>query len=283
MIEPIVKEDKFLVLVIWTKLKIREQYIYLLKRVVSMTSLWSEIKSGDTLVLILFLIGIILKPFPPIYLIIAFFVIAYFSLRSWKSAWILVVAGMIFGFLFEFLGTHTGIPVGWYYYDRLGLQYAGVSLYVPVMWGIYTFEAYFFARQVTKGWRASLLTAILLVILDLALDPIMTSWNAWVWVTKTEINWFGIPWTNYVGWFVSSMSIVLVYIAVVRFLRGNKEDYAPKIRLEFTSAPYLFELLTFFVYTLTSRVNLAVLCALILAIAVVTLVIVQYKTIGTKK
>ena len=252
-----------------------------------MTNFWNEIKSEDTPVLILFLIGIILKPFLSIYLIIAFFVIVYFSLKSWKTAWILVVVGMILGFFFEFLGTHTGIPFGWYYYDQLGLQYAGVSLYVPVMWGIYTFEAYFFARQVTKGWKASVLTAILLVVLDLALDPIMTSWNAWVWITKTEINWFGIPWTNYTGWFISSASIVLTYIAIIRFLRGNKEDYSPNVRLEFASAPYLFELLTFFIYTLiiytsTSTVSLAVLYALLLAITVLTIVILQHKKILKK-
>ena len=242
-----------------------------------MRGLWREIKSKDSLVILLFLVGIILKPFPPVYLVIAFFVIGYFSLTNWKTAWILVVTGMILGFFFEFLGTRTGIPFGWYYYDRLSLQYAEVSLYVPVMWGIYTFEAYFFSRQITKGWKTSVLTAILLVILDLALDPIMTAWNAWVWVTKTEINWFGIPWTNYVGWFIASASIVLMYIVVIRYLKGNDEEFAPQIRLELSGLPYLFELLTFFVYTLTSPVNLPVLYALIIAVAIVTALICMAK------
>ena len=238
-----------------------------------MKSAWYSLKNRDIIVLILFLIGIILKPFPLVYLSIAFFVIIYFSLTSWKSAWILVLIGMILGFFFEFLGTRTGIPFGLYYYDRLGLQFLGISLYVPIMWGIYTFEVYLFSRTLTKGWKTSIISATLLVILDLALDPIMTSWNAWVWITKTQINWFGIPWTNYVGWFISAALIVLTYLGIVEVLRDGKENFAPRIRLEYACLPYLVELLTFFVYTLNSKVNQAVLYSLILAITTVIVLI----------
>ena len=248
-----------------------------------MKAFWSKNKSKDTIILFLLLVGIILKQSPLVYLIIAFFVIGYFSWTSWKTAWILVITGMVLGFIFEFLGTRTGIPFGWYYYDKLSLQYAGISLYVPIMWGIYTFEAYFFVRQITRGWKTAILTATLLVILDLALDPIMTSWNAWVWITKTEINWFGIPWTNYVGWFISSFTIVLGYLAVIRYLRNAKEDFDPKIREELTALPYLFEILTFFVYTLNYPVNKAVLWSLILAVITVAVLIINSKKGKTKK
>ncbi|MGQ4892651.1 MAG: carotenoid biosynthesis protein [Candidatus Njordarchaeia archaeon] len=237
-----------------------------------MEDLYNKFKTKENLILTLFLFGILYKD-EFVYLGIAFFVIIYLSIRGWRRAWVLFVVGMILGFFFEFLGTRTGIPFGWYYYDRLSLQFYGVSIYVPIMWGIYTFETYLFARQVSSGWKACVLVASLLVILDLVLDPFMTSWKAWVWVTKTKINWFGIPWTNYVGWFVTSFTIVLAYLGVVQFVWKGDEGYELDTFVEMTAMPYLFELLSFYIITMGTPANLAALVSLILGCSVIIFLI----------
>ena len=237
----------------------------------------SKFLSRDTLFLVLFIVGIFVKYIFFIYLGIAFIVLLYFSLKSWKTAWVLFTVGFVLGFFFEILGTHTCFPFGCYYYDRLALQYAGISIYVPIMWGIYTFETYLFARQITVGWKTSILVAILLVILDLTLDPFMTSWKAWVWVTKTEVNWFGVPWTNFVGWFIVSAIIVLTYLGVIYKFRDGKEEYNLNTTIEVASLPYLFDLLSFYLFTIGMRENLASLCSLGLAIPIIIIFIIYRK------
>ena len=44
---------------------------------------------------------------------------------------------------------------------------------------------------------------------DLFLDPQMVSWRLWVWDRRG--GYFGIPWTNYAGWFgaVALMTVIV--------------------------------------------------------------------------
>jgi len=162
------------------------------------------------------------------------------SLTFWRGAWILLLSGITMGFTFEFIGTKTGLPFGLYYYQELRPQVLGVALFVPIAWGTFLFLSYLTARSFVRGFKAILMASTLMVVLDLAMDPIMTSWKAWVWVTKTEINWYGIPWSNYSGWFAVSLLSLLLY----RFLAG-KDDLREIRALKFVPLLYLLEMFVF--------------------------------------
>ncbi len=161
--------------------------------------------------LLLILLANILKK-SPVYLLLYFLAFALFSRREWKSLPSLVGLGIFIGFLAELVGTHLCLPFGCYEYVNLQPQLFGVALFVPLAWAIFGSVAYLaasflFSRKVTR----LLFGALLMVIFDLSIDPIMTSWDAWVWIRTTSLNWFGIPWTNYLGWFLVSLMIFYLY------------------------------------------------------------------------
>jgi len=58
------------------------------------------------------------------------------------------------------------------------------------------------------GWAFVFLSALAFTAWDLFLDPQMVGWKLWVW--KKPGRFFGIPWTNYLGWMLAAAGITLV-------------------------------------------------------------------------
>jgi len=161
--------------------------------------------------LLLILLANILKK-SPVYLLLYFLAFALFSRKEWRSLPVFVGIGISVGFFAELVGTRLCLPFGCYEYVNLQPQLFGVALFVPLAWAIFGSIAYLtasfiFSRKATR----LLFGALLMVVFDLSIDPIMTSWDAWVWKTTTSMNWFGIPWTNYLGWFIVSLLIFYFY------------------------------------------------------------------------
>jgi len=125
------------------------------------------------------------------------------------------------GFLAEFLGVNYGVGFGgsYVYRDQLGMLW-GVPLKVPVYWAIFIYTSFVISSS-SFGWFGiarprlsrhsgirAILTLLLLVLLDglltmnidMALDPVQTIRESWVW--KTTGPYFGIPIGNFIGWFV---------------------------------------------------------------------------------
>jgi putative membrane protein len=64
-------------------------------------------------------------------------------------------------------------------------------------------------------WQVPLLTAFIVVVLDLFIDPVAVAAGYWVWFVKGMI-YFEIPLLNYVGWFVLMFLASLAWIQVVQ-------------------------------------------------------------------
>jgi putative membrane protein len=58
------------------------------------------------------------------------------------------------------------------------------------------------------GWHFVLVSAAAFTAWDLFLDPQMVGWGYWVWAEPG--GYFGIPWINFSGWFVSAALITLL-------------------------------------------------------------------------
>ncbi len=128
----------------------------------------------------------------------------------------------IFTFFIEALGSTTGIPFGHYdYTSLLQPQLLGVPLLIPVAWLMMLPPAWAtvaFLRQKRNGEtkkqslrRQSLfviLSALALTAWDLLLDPQMVAWNLWVW--DEPGGYFGIPWQNFLGWFLTAVIVTLL-------------------------------------------------------------------------
>ncbi len=111
--------------------------------------------------------------------------------------------------LVERIGSTTGIPFGEYHYtEALAPLLGGVPLIIPVAWLMMLPAAWAVAAAITgqaAGWRFVLVSAAAFTAWDLFLDPQMVRWGYWVWAEPGA--YFGIPWINYFGWFVSSALI----------------------------------------------------------------------------
>lgn len=130
------------------------------------------------------------------------------------------VAIPVLGWVAETIGHRTGFPFGKYAYtDRLQPQLCGVPVIIPLAWLMMMPPAWATAAAVSRpGSRLAfaVMSAAAFTAWDLFLDPQMVSWNLWVWASRGARSgkrkmphYFGIPWTNYAGWFAVSLAITL--------------------------------------------------------------------------
>lgn len=114
--------------------------------------------------------------------------------------------------LVERIGSTTGVPFGVYHYtEALAPLLGGVPLIIPIAWLMMLPAAWAVASAILGvhgGWRFALVAGAAFTAWDLFLDPQMVGWGYWVW--QEPGGYFGIPWVNFLGWFVSSAAITLL-------------------------------------------------------------------------
>jgi uncharacterized membrane protein len=122
----------------------------------------------------------------------------------------------------ERVGTRTGLPFGEYdYTDQLQPQIDGVPAIVPFAWFAMSIPARETAIALNRRWRIPL-GAALLTGWDLFLDPQMVGEGYWKW--KRGGRYRNVPLSNYVGWFVTS--VVIMVILEVLLPPGEQADLA---------------------------------------------------------
>ncbi|NWG16981.1 MAG: carotenoid biosynthesis protein [Chloroflexi bacterium] len=131
----------------------------------------------------------------------------------WGARRVLVVAGLVAMLTWgvEFLGSSTGFPFGSYHYTgRLQPQVAGVPVIIPLAWLMMLPSAWALAWSVVGGrrWLFALVSALAFTAWDLFLDPQMVSWRFWQWAEPG--GYFGIPWTNFLGWLASAFVVTAI-------------------------------------------------------------------------
>ena len=106
----------------------------------------------------------------------------------------------------EFIGSHTGYPFGTYHYStKIQPQIGQVPLIIPLAWLMMLPSAWALAQIITGSTRNitfMLLSGLALTTWDLFLDPQMVQWGLWVWAQPQ--GYFGIPWSNYLGWWLTA-------------------------------------------------------------------------------
>jgi putative membrane protein len=118
----------------------------------------------------------------------------------------------------ERIGTATRIPFGEYRYTQaLQPQVAHVPAIVPLAWfalGLPAREAAHAAlgARSTPATRIALGSAAL-TAWDLFLDPQMVGEGYWKWARHGAYR--GIPFTNYVGWFLTGLGVMALLEAVL--------------------------------------------------------------------
>jgi lycopene beta-cyclase len=128
----------------------------------------------------------------------------------WRTLQTLLIVAVL-TWLVEAVGSATGLPFGHYSYtDNLQPQLAHVPLIIPLAWFMMLPPAWAIAHKVAGTNRLTfiLVSAAALTAWDLFLDPQMVAWDLWVW--EQPGGYFGIPWLNYGGWFLTAVVLTAV-------------------------------------------------------------------------
>ena len=141
----------------------------------------------------------------PAYLALAgALVLAYTPLGQWRGP----LTAAAIGFASELVGVATGLPYGQYEYTPvLGPALLGAPLVLTCAWLVLAAHV----RGAMQAWRMPLraqpvVGALWMTALDLVIDPLAAGpLDYWRWSAGGV--YFGIPASNYAGWFVVSLAI----------------------------------------------------------------------------
>ncbi len=113
----------------------------------------------------------------------------------------------------EATGVATGLPFGHYHYtDVLQPQLLGVPILIAGAWLMMIPPSWAIAQAITgktSGAAFIVFSGLAMTAWDFFLDPQMVGWNLWSWDEVTSFSYFGIPWINFVGWFVTAAFVTL--------------------------------------------------------------------------
>lgn len=148
----------------------------------------------------------------------------------WRTTGMLLSA-LGLAFAAEYLGSTQGLIFGSYAYtDLLGFKLWGqVPAIIPLAWFMMLYPAWVTAgvlAQTLGRWARLPLAAAAITAWDLSLDPRMVADGAWVWAAPGALNYFGIPLSNFIGWFVTALSIYLIWVWLDRVPAPQRFDHA---------------------------------------------------------
>jgi putative membrane protein len=130
----------------------------------------------------------------------------------WNQA-LLIGSATIFilGFFSEWIGVHTGLLFGRYWYGmNLGPKLSGVPFIIGINWAMLTILTSGIAIKWTKNITfQAMIAAALMTGIDVLMEPVAIRNDYWHWHNGV------IPLYNYLCWFVISFigSLVLIKIA----------------------------------------------------------------------
>jgi uncharacterized membrane protein len=139
---------------------------------------------------------------------------------------------LVIGNIFENLGVRTGFPYGHYYFtDRMGPKLFAV----PILLGLaYVGMAYFswtLARLIVGNTQGSLagssvvalplVAAFIMVAWDFSQDPVWaTILHLWVWPQGGA--YFGVPASNFLGWY---LTVYAIYQSFALYVRNRPTNF----------------------------------------------------------
>ena len=171
-------------------------------------------------------------PIGVVLLISVVFALIHAAVRyGWTGIVAFVVISLVVSNALENTSILTGFPFGHYHYtDALGPK----VFLVPLLIGPAYFANGYFAwvignvlvGELRRGSSAfitfavPLIAAFVMVMWDLTLDPkASTIQHQWIW--EQGGGYFGVPLTNYLGWFFTVYLFLQLFALFVRFRPGN--------------------------------------------------------------
>ena len=135
--------------------------------------------------------------------------------------------------IFENMSILTGFPFGHYYYtDGLGPKLFLVPILIGPAYLGTGYLAWTLARLILGATEQRLpgyfiftvpvLASFLMVSWDLSFDPLASTINH-LWIWQQGGNYFGVPFSNFMGWF---LTVFVFFQLFALYLRGRQNAYA---------------------------------------------------------
>jgi putative membrane protein len=153
--------------------------------------------------------------------------------------WFAVIV-VVVGWIAEAVGISTGFPFGSYQYTDVMRPFIGdVPFVVLAVYGVMGYVSWAMARLIVGESidveRASIrfdtpvVAAVLMVVWDLSMDPLRAGVEQrWIWTDGGA--YFGIPLTNFAGWFVVTWVMFQSYAFYLCLIRDT--SHRPPVRPE---------------------------------------------------
>lgn len=135
---------------------------------------------------------------------------------GWLKAGTIAVALAGVGATIELGGVATGWPFGFYRYQSgLGPQILGLVPWAMLAyWSGILMSCYFMTGYITQRWWRALVSASLLTLLDLILDPVATKLGMWHWLNSSW--YYQVPELNFLGGWLLYLPLFGVMSGVIR-------------------------------------------------------------------
>jgi uncharacterized membrane protein len=191
------------------------------------------------------------------YVAFAFIIMHSSKVLGNKKTFLFIAISALFSLTAEILGVKYGWIFGNYYYTGTGLLFNLVPLLLPISWAVIVYISYTITNLFLYGFGGEkprynhhllflvgflvLLSAIdglIAMNLDMIMDPVAVSplIQQWVWIDGGP--YFGIPISNFLGWFAVTFTITLLFRLYESFT-FKKESSTPNLKL-YAYAPALY-------------------------------------------
>jgi putative membrane protein len=148
----------------------------------------------------------------------------------------LVVLGIlcIHAIIMESLAVLTGVLYGSFSYGSIvGWKIFGITpwtvpfAYVPLVLGTVPFAS----QLVNKYWQLILTSTLLLVVIDMVLDPGAILLGMWYY--DAGGIYYGVPWSNFFGWLISGAlsSTIFIYFSKEKIQEQKNIDFPMNLTL----------------------------------------------------
>lgn len=169
---------------------------------------------------------------------------------GWSGILIFIAICLIVSNALENLSILTGFPFGHYHYtDGLGPKFLLVPLLIGPAYISTGYLAWVIGNvligDVRRGTGAftvfatPFIAAFAMVAWDVCLDPTLsTVLKFWIW--EDGGGYFGVPLTNYLGWFLTVYIFFQLFALSVRFQRSARAESTPVSRSYYAQAIALY-------------------------------------------
>ena len=173
---------------------------------------------------------------PYVFAFLALFLLAGSADLGWRRT--LGFAGCLWpvAWLAEFSSTRTGVPFGLYHYTGLTrgreLYIANVPLMDSLSFTFLAYASFCLARVVLAGrgtqrWVTAVVTGMLMMALDVVIDPLAVRGDRWflgrLFAYEEPGVYFGVPLSNFAGW------VIVGAVGVGLFLSLGKDDSGRRV------------------------------------------------------